>query len=125
MIIINVSSEAILRNFFVSAGLKGVRGLLIKLNLVSFKVTFFVDYMWDNIHFTTKRPCVKYKIVLFYKYIFVPCGNMLKSDQLLLVRPRGELYKEECVLECLLRFAEIPEFVRISSFTTASFCVNF
>ena len=35
-------------------------------------------------HFTTKRSLLKYKIVLIYKYIFVPCGNTWKSDQLLL-----------------------------------------
>ena len=50
--------------------------------------------MWDSIHFTTKRLSLKYKIVLFYKYIFVPCGNMSNSDQLLLVGLRRELYKE-------------------------------
>ena len=49
---------------------------------------------------------------------------MLKSDQLLLGGPRRELYKELCVLEGLLRFAEVAEFVSISSLTTASFYVN-
>ena len=72
--------------------------------------------MWGIIHFTTKRALLKYKIVLFYKYIFVSCGNMVKSDQL------GELHKEVCVLECLMRFAEVPEFVNISSLAKASFC---
>ena len=50
---------------------------------------------------------------------------MPDSDQLLLVGPRGELYKKECVLECLLRSTEIPKFIRISSLSTVSFCVNF
>ena len=40
---------------------------------------------------------------------------MLKSDQLLLGSLRGELYKEEYVSECLLRFTEIPKFETISS----------
>ena len=66
--------------------------------------------MWDSIHFTTKRSLLKYKIVLFYNYIFVPYRDMLKSDSLLLGGPRGELYKEMGVFECLL--------------TTGSFCVN-
>ena len=34
--------------------------------------------MCHSIHFTTKRFLLKYKVVLFYKYIFVPCGNMPK-----------------------------------------------
>ena len=70
--------------------------------------------MWDSFHFITKRFLLKYKIVLFYKYIIVPCENMSKSDQLLLGILRGELYKEEYVLECLLRFAEVPKFESIS-----------
>ena len=79
--------------------------------------------MWGSIHFTAKRSLLKYKIVLFNKYIFAHCENMLKSDQLLLGSPRGELYKEEYVLECLLRFAEVPKFESISSLSTPSFCV--
>ena len=43
MIFINVSSEAILRNTVVTVELKDVRGLLEKLHLASFKVTFFID----------------------------------------------------------------------------------
>ena len=35
-------------------------------------------------HFTTKRSLLKYKIALIYKYIFVPCRDTRKSDQLLL-----------------------------------------
>ena len=73
---------------------------------------------------STERSLLKYKIVLFYKYVFVPCGNMSKNDQLFLGGPRGELYKEVCLLECLLRFAEVREFVSNSLLTTASFCVN-
>ena len=80
--------------------------------------------MWDIIHFATKRLFLKYEVRLFYKYILVPCRNMLKSDQLLLGGQRRELYKELCVLEGLLRFAEVAEFVSISSLTTASFYVN-
>ena len=80
--------------------------------------------MWDSIHFTTKRSLLKYKIVLFYKYIFVPCRNVSKNDQLFLCGLRGELYKEVCSLECLLRFAEVREFVSNSLLATASFCVN-
>ena len=49
---------------------------------------------------------------------------MSKNDQLFLGGPRGELYKEVCLLECLLRFAEVREFVSNSLLTTASFCVN-
>ena len=80
--------------------------------------------MWDRIHFPAKRSLLKYKFVLFYKYTFVSCENLSKSDQLLLDGPRGEVNKEVCVLECLLRLAEVPEFVSISSLITASFCVN-
>ena len=68
---------------------------------------------------------MKYKIVLFYKYIFAPCENMLKSDQLFLGSPRGELYKEVCVLECLLRFAEVSEFVSISDSRLLHFAWTF
>ena len=49
---------------------------------------------------------------------------MSKNDQLLQGGSRGEFYKELCVLECLLRFAEVTEFLSISSLTTASCCVN-
>ena len=42
---------------------------------------------------------------------------------LLLGSPREELYKEEYVLECLLRFTEVPKFESISLLSTASFCV--
>ena len=80
--------------------------------------------MWDSIHFTAKRSLLKYKIVLFYKYIFAIRRNLPKSDQLLLGGPRRELYKEVYVLECLLRFAEVSEFTSISSLMPASFCVN-
>ena len=66
---------------------------------------------------------MKYKVVLFYKYIFVPCENMSKSDQLLPGSPKGELYKEEYVFECLLRLAEVQNFQSISSLSTYSFCV--
>ena len=69
--------------------------------------------MWDNIHFTTERSLWKYKVVLFYKYILVPCGNMSKSHQLLLDGPRVELYKKVYVLEYFLRFAGVPEFLSI------------
>ena len=75
--------------------------------------------------FYNKTSFLKYKIVLFYEYVFVSCGNMSKSDQLLLDGPRGELYKEVIVLEYLLRFAEVAEFLSISSLTTVSCCVNF
>ena len=75
--------------------------------------------MWDSIHFTAKRSLLKYKIVLFYKYIFAIRRNLPKSDQLLLGGPRRELYKELYVLECLLRFAEVPEFTSISSLMPA------
>ena len=40
--------------------------------------------MWDSNHFTTKRSLLKYKIVLFNKYIIVSCGNASKSNQFLL-----------------------------------------
>ena len=119
MIIINGSGEAILRSTFVSVELKDVRGLPVKLRLASVvKVTFFIDYMWDSIHFTTKRFLLKYKIALFHKYILFLLE--ICQIQLLLGSLRGELYKELCVLEYLLRFAEVSEFASISSLTTAS-----
>ena len=55
--------------------------------------------MLSTVLFITKRSLLKYKTVLFYKYIFVPCINILKSDQLLLGISREKLYKEEYVLE--------------------------
>ena len=42
-IITNTSSGAILRNTFASVQLKDIIGLLVKLHLTSFKVTFFID----------------------------------------------------------------------------------
>ena len=53
------------------------------------------------------------------KCLVVQEGNYTKKG------PREELYKEACVLECLLRFTEIPEFISIFSLTAASFSVNF
>ena len=46
---------------------------------------------------------------------------MSKSDQLCLGGPRREVYKEAYVLECLLRFTEVTEFVSNSLLLTASF----
>lgn len=49
-------------------------------------------------------------MALFHKYVFFPCGNTSKSNQLLL-----GVVKETSVLKCLLRFADVPEFAGISS----------
>ena len=81
--------------------------------------------MWDSIHFTTKRFLLKYKIVLFYKYVCSLWKYVEKWSVVARWSKRRVIYEEVCVVECLLTFAEILEFVSISSFTIASFCVNF
>ena len=85
--------------------------------------------MWESVHFKIKRSLFKYKIVLFYKYIFIRYGNTSKNDQLLLgIYLGGQLYPEIYVRS----FVMIPEFVwtcktRISlepklSFTESAGC---
>ena len=122
IIIKNVSREAILRNIFASIGLKVVRGSRLKLHLASinYSYVFFIECGTVFI-LQKKKSLLKYNIVLLYKYLFVPCWDMSKSDQLCLGGPRGEVYKEVYVLECLLRFTEVKEFVSNSLLLTASF----
>ena len=62
------SSEAILRNIFASAEF-----------CISIEVSFF-DRICDSIHFTNNRSFLKYKIVLFCKYIFFLYGNKSRSN---------------------------------------------
>ena len=122
MIIKNVSREAILRNIFASIELKIVRGPRLKLHLASINYSY-VFFIKCGIVFILqkKRSLLKYNIALLYKYLFVPCRDMPESDQLCLGGPRGEVYKEACVLECLLIFTEVTEFVSSSLLSTASF----
>ena len=56
--------------------------------------------------------------------IFALWGNMSKSYQLLLDGPRGKLYEEVQVLEYLLRFAEVLEFVSLLFILESALCVN-
>ena len=122
MIIKNVSREAILRNIFASIELKVVRGPRLKLHLASINYSY-VFFIKCGIVFILqkKRSLLKYNIALLYKYLFVPCRDMPESDQLCLGDPRGEVYKEAYVLECLLIFTEVTEFVSSSLLSTASF----
>lgn len=71
--------------------------------------------MWDSLHFITQFFLLKVIIAFFYKFVFVPCGNTSKSNQLLLVvaQKASHLVKYS-VSKFLLTCVDVPDFASIS-----------